>query len=253
MKKRILVVLTVCMIVQALAGCGKAIPEMTEEQQKMVTQYAADLLLKYDKNHKKKDMILTPEQIAELEAELVEPEIPIIDEPVLPDDPDETPTIDIPDDPGFIDAGDVEGSQGAPVNRGIAQLLGFTDFSFDYTGYEITKSHFVDSYVSMDASPGTSLVVFYFDVTNNGVEAEELNIRDIQTRFRIFINHGKQNNVLKTWLADDLSNFRGTFEPGETKTLVLVIEVNEDTISQNFDTIQLILKLEDDSTTIDLE
>lgn len=247
MKKRMMCLLLLGMVGSLLAGCGKAIPEMTEEQQKLVVQYAADVLLKYDKNYQKNSKLVDPDKLAEADQKQDIPEIPIEGEEVLPDEPE------IPSDPGFIDVGDVEGADGSGGVHSMAQMLGYPDFSIDYTGYEITKSHSTDEYVSMDAAEGKVLILFHFDVTNQGMADAELNIRDIYTRFRIFINHGKQNNTLTTWLPDDLSKFKGNFVSGETKDLVLVIEVNEDTISENFDTIQLILKLEEDSMTINLE
>ena len=51
MKKRMMSLLLLGMVGSMLTGCGKAIPEMTEEQHKLVVQYAADVLLKYDKNY----------------------------------------------------------------------------------------------------------------------------------------------------------------------------------------------------------
>ena len=244
MKKRMMSLLLLGMVGSMLTGCGKAIPEMTEEQHKLVVQYAADVLLKYDKNYQKNSGIVDPDKLAQADQKPDIPEIPIVEENVLPDEPV------IPSDPGFIDADKVEESGGV---CSMAQMLGYPEFSIEYAGYEITQSHSTDEYVSMDAAEGKVLILFHFDVTNQGTTEAELNIRDINTRFRIFINHGKQNNTLATWLPDDLSKFKGSFAAGETKDLVLVIEVNEDTISENFDTLQLILKLEEESLTINLE
>ncbi|MDE6714798.1 MAG: hypothetical protein K2K20_13820 [Lachnospiraceae bacterium] len=56
-------------LMMSLSGCGNAIPDMTEEQQSMVTEYAAQLLLKYDANYQ--STILTEEQSREAEEDLI--------------------------------------------------------------------------------------------------------------------------------------------------------------------------------------
>ena len=49
--KRVLVGLLIGAVCFSFAGCGSEIPEMTEEQQELVVEYAAGELLKFDKNH----------------------------------------------------------------------------------------------------------------------------------------------------------------------------------------------------------
>ena len=51
MKKKLVVMLCIMTMTLSLSGCGNAIPDMSEEESAMITEYAAGLLLKYDKNY----------------------------------------------------------------------------------------------------------------------------------------------------------------------------------------------------------
>ena len=62
MKKSIISLLTVTLTAITLSGCALApVPDMTEEQEKLVAEYAAGLLLKYDQSYD--NQIMTPEQL----------------------------------------------------------------------------------------------------------------------------------------------------------------------------------------------
>ena len=62
MKKTIISLLTVSLTAITLTGCALApVPDMTEEQEKLVAEYAAGLLLKYDQSYE--NSIMTPEQL----------------------------------------------------------------------------------------------------------------------------------------------------------------------------------------------
>ena len=51
MKKKTIAVCCMASALMAVSGCGNAIPDMSEEQGAIVAEYAAGLLLKYDKNY----------------------------------------------------------------------------------------------------------------------------------------------------------------------------------------------------------
>ena len=69
MKKSIISLLTVTLTAITLSGCALApVPDMTEEQEKLVAEYAAGLLLKYDQSYD--NQIMTPEQLEKANNEL---------------------------------------------------------------------------------------------------------------------------------------------------------------------------------------
>lgn len=51
MRKRFCFLFIICIFIFTMIGCGNEIPEMSEEESAMVSNYAATLLLKYDANY----------------------------------------------------------------------------------------------------------------------------------------------------------------------------------------------------------
>ena len=74
MKKGICLVLTAAMATTLLSGCGNAIPELTEVQQDMITEYAVGTVLKYSANYDDKIIRKELEKTEEAEAEVTEQE-----------------------------------------------------------------------------------------------------------------------------------------------------------------------------------
>ena len=52
--KKSMISLAVATAMISLVGCGNQIPDMTQEQQALVVEYAAGEILKYDKNYSSK-------------------------------------------------------------------------------------------------------------------------------------------------------------------------------------------------------
>lgn len=62
MKKNLTGGIAAVLAVAFMTGCGNTIPEMTEAEQELVVEYAANTLLKYDKYYERKLIELTLEQ-----------------------------------------------------------------------------------------------------------------------------------------------------------------------------------------------
>ena len=73
MKKNLTGGIAAVLAVAFMTGCGNTIPEMTEAEQELVVEYAANTLLKYDKYYERKLIELTLEQ--ELAETRVGPEV----------------------------------------------------------------------------------------------------------------------------------------------------------------------------------
>ena len=65
MKKRLLMIIAVVTMIFC-CGCGNAIPDLSEEESAMVSEYAAGLLLKYDSEYETK--FLNEKELEEQEA-----------------------------------------------------------------------------------------------------------------------------------------------------------------------------------------
>ena len=248
--KKFIIFLAGCLI---LTGCGSQIPDLTPEQTETLTQYAAGVLLKYDKNYD--SGIMSEEEMAEL----MRKQITSTPTPTpLPQSEDEKEASqgasdEIPED--LIGTGAEE-----PVdNRTIAELFAMEGIDISYIGYEITQSYPENDtdewYFAMDAIEGDRLLVLKFRVTNETQEAREVDVLNLTPRFRIFINGGAQINAATTLLTDDLKTLKAALQPGESIDEVIIVEIT-DAEAQMFNqnaVLELLIKLQDDSLRIMLE
>lgn len=233
----------ICFFVGAcLVGCGNAIPDMTQQEQEMIVEYAASKVLEYDKNSDSKLMTL------ELEQEVVEEVAPANEG----EQPDEIPDLLEAEDADVTIIDNTEDgaeNQNVPIET-FFQLEGV---EIAYNGYETTSSYPTenteDTYFYMSATDGMQLVVLNFLVKNVTNEDVELDIAGIKPRFKIEIN-GVTKNALTTLLLNDMSYYKGTIQAGENVELVLVCEMPvEENIAPFF---TLIMKSVDDTATISL-
>lgn len=231
--KRRLCLIALAFSFACTAGCGNMAAEVSEENQKLVAEYAAGLLLKYNAGGGSR--ILEGQKLAEEEAkEAAEAER---------------------EQKRLQAAADYEASKGQPKesssggNGGngtgtaaqesyledMAPLFGFDNFSVRYTDCEITDSYPSDNredmFMAMDATPGKKLLVAKFAVTNEGSQAEDFDMFEKQGKFRLNTQEGSIGSQY-TLLLDDLSVYKGEIEAGQTEEMVLIFEISE-TLAEN--------------------
>lgn len=232
-----------------LTACAQ-IPDLTDEQEEMVTEYAASLMLKYDSQNHSRLVDTTSyvnayetakrihddaearyyaEQKAEEEARREEARLQeelsrAYEEATRPEETSHN-----------------DGTGGAKIvdSRSIESLLGCSDFSIQYAGSDTLDSYPEeegDVYFSLDAKRGNKLLIVYFNVTNLLDEEASLDIFEINPTFKLSVNGGSFSSVYKTFvLEDDLTVFSGSFSANEMKRLVLVTEVSQDTVIESLD------------------
>ena len=71
-----------------LTGCGNKIPQMTDEQQALVVEYAADVVVRHDKNYSGKLVELSIEQQLPEEEATMEKQMPETESPSVPENID---------------------------------------------------------------------------------------------------------------------------------------------------------------------
>lgn len=223
-----------------LTGCANTIPDLSEEQNAMIAEYAAGLLLKYDKNYK--NALDIP-----MEEELM---------------PEETAQTDTAEQAGNMEqteempeAGMAEEMPAETVVTDIASFLGLEGISINYTGYEVTDSYVQGENVafSLDATPGKRLLVVNFDITNTtpeDVAVDILNKKDI--RFRLSVNGGANKKVLYTMLMNDLSVYENMLAAGTTENAVLICELPPEE-ADAVETISLYMQNGENSVTMTLQ
>ena len=232
MKKKTIAVCCMASVLMAVSGCGNAIPDMSEEQGAIVAEYAAGLLLKYDKNYttrlvEEEAAASEPEEEAEEKTEEKEPFGQEAAEP----EKDSVSENEIADEK--------DGISGVAAVVNIGSFLELGAVSVDYQGYEVVDSYAegndTDIAFAMNASPGAKLVVTKFLLTNTGTEEAACDVLskaacdELPDGVRFRIKYGLETkNALHTMLSDDLSAINTMIPAGESITAVLIIEVKEE-------------------------
>ena len=264
MKKHLCMIVVMTLFISLLAGCG-GIPDMTGEQEEMVSEYAVSLLLKYDSaNHSRLvdvDRYITSYENAKrmhdqaeeayykkLEEEENKRKEEASNQDAMNSSYSQETASSSSSSQGSGEgsgtgSGRNDGTGGAVVvdNTSIEEFLGLSGFSIVYAGFDVMHDYPEESmdfvpYIS--ASEGGNLCIVYFNVTNTSSSDNYLDIIDIvpMTYFKLSLNgEGSFKSVVRTILEDDLAVYAGSFAAGETKRLVLVAEVKEGTQISNID------------------
>lgn len=226
-----------------LNGCGNAIPEMTQEQQDMVTEYAAQLLLKYDANYK--STILTEEQSREAEEELIRD----AELAALIQERQEMQQAASENESGG--EGENPSEPDAPVYTDVDSFLGLSDsVEIEYAGYLVCDSYPESTEandwqgVARATSTNSKLVVFTFTLKNVSSSDYLLDMASLGAKFSFRINGNITKTSLTTLLNNDLMMYRDTIPAGETINAVLLIEMPASD-TENFTSIKMTMKLGD--------
>ena len=226
----------------SMAACGASIPEMSEEQNAQVVEYAAGLLLKYDENYHGRLIEEEEREEAAPETDMQESqEEPVSDQ--TEDKQDETPVIDISEEPEET------------VYSSIEEFYGIEGVTITYVGYELKDMYpdegGEDMFFAMSASKDCKLMVLNFDVANTSGQDLRLDMLSLGAKFKISINGETPRYVLTTMLTNDLGEYVGTISAGSSENLVLVSEVPEDQAS-SIQSVSLMMKNVAEDATISL-
>ena len=226
------------LVTALLSGCGAAMPDLTQEETDLISEYAVGVLLKYDKYHSSRlvDTTVYDEVVEEIPEEIpeVEPASPVND----------TEVVDV--------SQDVEPS--APPTT-IEEYYGIQGITFQYLGYDLTQSYPSDVsgenlFFAMDATEGSQLLVLRFMATNVTSADQTLNMLSYGTKFRVSVNGGAGQSVLTTMLLDDMQTYNDVIPAGYSIELVSIVEVPQD---DSVETIDFILRGRDENVTIALQ
>ncbi len=238
MKKRnYLIAALICSLSLSLAGCGSQELNLTESEQKLITEYAASILMQYNAGSNMR--ILTGREL-----ELAEAEEQVRLEQEARRQQAALEYQNAGGEAGTTTTTTVGGAEGMVTSTAagdnvaaISDLGNFfateglsAGFSITYQNYEVTDSYSDpqegDLMMAMDATPGKKLLVVHFSVTNNNGEAALLDVLSLGGKFRLKID-GETILSQYTLLLNDLSMYKGTIEAGATMDAVLVFEISE--------------------------
>lgn len=238
-KKISAICLSILLCVSCLTGCG-SFPNLTDEEQDIIAEYAADLLIKYTANSPNR-LTDTTGVVAQT-PEPIEEEKPVVEEEVVEEVPQ--------NDAEVLDSTSQEMQEATSTYATIADALLLQGVMVDYQEYSILDSYpdGGESYFSLDATSGSKLLVLRFNITNNSSESIALDFMESSTRFKVSLDGMGYKNTLATMLLDDLSTYVGTIPAGGMEEVVLITEWKEEDLN-NISALTFYIKNNDDITS----
>lgn len=233
-----------CGIILAVlvSGCGAKMPDLTQEETDLISEYAVGVLLKYDKHYSSRLVDTTGYDVVVNEIPEQEPEPELEEEPDSP--ADETEVVDISqDEETFV------------VPATIEEYYGISDFVFNYTGYELQSSYPPNEdenamVFAMDATEGSQLLVLRFAASNISSSDQTLDMPSYGARFRVSVNGESSMSTLTTMLLNDLQTYDDVIPAGSSVELVSIVEVPQST---SINTIEFILRGGDANASMRLQ
>ena len=238
--KKVSVLLGGLMVALLTAGCGE-MPDLTQEETDLIAEYAAGILLKYDKDQINR-LVDIPEYDEEAEEEELQPEE--AEEQTEPEDEESTAVVDVSQD-----------EETEPAVSSVEQYYGVPNVMITYTGYEVVDSYPPasegdDLVFSMDASPGTQLLVLKFNAQNLSGEDQNLNMLGYGARFRVSVNGESSKGALATMLVNDMQTYNDVIPANSAVELVSIVEIPQGT---NVGSIDMILRGGEQDATLRLQ
>lgn len=234
-----------CSVAAALLMTGCAtVPDLTQNETELISEYAVGVLLKYDKRHGSRLVDTAGYEIAE-EPEEPEPEMPV-EEIVEEPEPEETAEV--------VDVSQDE-EETQPAVSSVEEYYGIPNLMISYTGWEMADSYPPQSegetpYFSMDASDGMQLLVLKFSAQNLSGEDQPLNMMEYRATFRVSVNGEASRGALATMLVNDMQTYDNVIPAGSAVDMVSIVEVPQGT---NPNTIDFILRGGEQDGTIRLQ
>lgn len=236
-----------------MTGCGNSIPDMTENETRMIAEYAADLLLKYDKNYVVKVVDTTAyHKEEERKAEEARKEAE-----KAAKEAEAAKQAEEAANATNSDEGTVKSEEPQNTVSSIEEFYQIQGVQIQYSGFGVYESYpeqtdEEDIFFALGATEGRKLLVMFFDVSNVSGQEMEFNMVDIDPKFKVSVNGATEQSTLFTMLPDALSSYEGTLVADETVRTVIVAEIpTED--SESIESLTLTLKTGADKAQLILQ
>lgn len=243
--KKLSVFLGIMTAALLMTGCG-VMPNLTQDETELISEYAVGVLLKYDKAHGRRLVDTSGYELPTEEPEVEEP----AKEPIQEEEPE--PEIEEPVE--VVDVSqDVEETQ--PTASSVEQYYGIPNIMITYQGCEIADSYPPAGegetlFFSMDATQGKQLLVLKFNAQNLTGEDQMMNMLGYGATFRVSVNGEPSKGALATMLVNDMQTYNSVIPASSSVDLVSIVEVPQGT---NPVTIDFILRGGETDGTLHLQ
>lgn len=258
-KRRLLAGLIACGIF-VTTGCGQVI-DLTDEENHLIAEYAAELLLKYDRNY---DTRYNPDELedttetmtktdatTEATTEVVSTTEAATTEQDAPADGQTTQAQPVTDEA-------VKEDIGATVDSDfdIAAFVGESRISVRYAYYMVVDSYpSYDQdgmYIEVQAPEGYKLLVLKFEVENKTNEDQAVDLYNKDVNYNIVVDNSRTTKQMLTILADDLYTYDKTIQASSREETVLLYTVS-DSVANKWTDLKLQVKYGGTSAVLQLE
>ncbi len=209
----------VVILVLTLTGCGSGIPDMTEEQRTAISEYAVQLLLKYDTNNSSR---LVDLETLEQETENTKPPKPTTTEPPAGmEETEDTPVIDL------------TGEEDSQVGN-IHDALGLDDtISIEYVACRTENQYMDELSQELVIEPSEGKVLFVCDMVlvNDGASKQSVDMLQNNIQYALRLDD-IQLNCMVTMLSNDLTTYLGILDSDQSQKVVLLTEVEKEKLEQ---------------------
>ena len=247
-KRRLLAGLIACGIFVTTV-CGQVI-DLTDEENHLIAEYAAELLLKYDRNY---DTRYNPDELEDTTETMTETDATTeaTTEQDAPADGQTTQAQPVTDEA-------VKEDIGATVDSDfdIAAFVGESRISVRYAYYMVVDSYpSYDQdgmYIEVQAPEGYKLLVLKFEVENKTNEDQAVDLYNKDVNYNIVVDNSRTTKQMLTILADDLYTYDKTIQASSREETVLLYTVS-DSVANKWTDLKLQVKYGGTSAVLQLE
>ena len=236
-------------------GCGQVI-DLTDEENHLIAEYAAELLLKYDRNY---DTRYNPDELEDTTETMTDTdatteattEMVTTTEQDVPADGQTTQAQPAKDEA-------VKEDIGATVDSDfdIAAFVGESRISVRYAYYMVVDSYpSYDQdgmYIEVQAPEGYKLLVLKFEVENKTNEDQAVDLYNKDVNYNIVVDNSRTTKQMLTILADDLYTYDKTIQASSREEAVLLYTVS-DSVANKWTDLKLQIKYGGTSAVLQLE
>jgi hypothetical protein len=231
--KKFIIICALGVLSLLAVGCNKTM-DLTDAENELVAEYAAELLLKYGTTIDFKyyydpepDTELTTTELSEETTEVTETEAEVTEATVQEE---EATTEETGETEDMESAPEETATEGTDYN--LATLFGEDGVSIKYSYnmlLDTYPSYDQDGvYMEISAPEGYKLLVLKFNVENLTDESRQIDLYDKDVSYKIIVNDSKAAKQMLTILMDDLYTYQKTMEPSMFEEDVLLFQVSDE-------------------------
>lgn len=234
MKNRIIGISLIILTAFTTAGCAlETVPDMTAEQEKLVSEYAAGLLLKYDDSFE--NGVLSEEQLEKAkEEERIQRERDERTRQLAQEYLEKTKAAENKNKKSSGKEDNRGAEETAEINEvidrnGLAGFLGLDGLAMSYEGFKTAKSYpeSGNNVFSVDAANGRELVLVNIKIKNTTSGTLDIDMFNSRVNFNLKLNDGSIIPSSSTLLLDDFSIYKDSLAAGASVDTILLFEANE--------------------------